>query len=122
MAKIKVVCEMEITLKMIGGKYKPIILEWLIENGVQRFGELKRYLGNISTRSLTNQLRELEADGLVSREVFASVPPRVEYAITDKGKSLEPLLRLMCDWGYAHYDARFEILHPQCGMDSTVSG
>ena len=115
--KIKVICEMEITLKMIGGKYKPIILELLLEEGAKRFGELQQYLKNISTRSLTNQLRELENDGLISRKVFAAVPPKVEYNITEKGKSLEKILELMCDWGYEHKDSRFEILNPQCSGD-----
>lgn len=114
MEKIRVICEMEVTLKMIGGKYKPLILEHLINNGTKRFGELMHYLDHISQRTLTTQLRELENDGLVSRRVYAEVPPRVEYTITDKGRSLEPLLELMCQWGEENMDDRFELLHPQC--------
>lgn len=114
MEKIKVTCEMEVTLKMIGGKCKPLILEHLIQNGTQRFSQLLREITQVSQRTLTNQLRELEMDGLIQRTVYAEVPPRVEYTITQKGKSLEHILDLMCEWGEKNMDERFELTDPQC--------
>lgn len=114
MEKIRVICEMEVTLKMVGGKYKPLILNSLIQNGTQRFSTLMREVSQISQRTMTNQLRELESDGLIRRTVYPEVPPRVEYSVTEKGRSLEPLLELMCEWGEKNIDDRFEMTDPQC--------
>lgn len=91
-------CEMEVTLELIGGKWKPLILYYLFE-GTRRFGELKRLLPHVTQRMLTRQLRELERDGLVRREVFKEVPPRVEYSLTELGSSLKPLIEAMDAWG-----------------------
>lgn len=114
MEKIQVTCEMEVTLKMIGGKCKPLILEFLITHGIQRVSEILREITQVSQRTLTNQLRELEVNGLIQRTVYAEVPPRVEYSITEKGKSLEQILYLMCEWGEKNMDDRFELTNPQC--------
>ncbi len=114
MDKIKVNSEIEVTLKMIGGKCKPLILYLLIEDGKMRFKDLMGTVTAISQKTLTNQLRELEADGLISREVFGEIPPRVEYSITPKGKTLFPLLELMCEWGEKNKDERYEVINPQC--------
>ncbi|RHO53431.1 transcriptional regulator [Ruminococcaceae bacterium AM07-15] len=117
MEKIQVTCEMEVTLKMIGGKCKPLILESLISQGTQRFSQLMRQITQVSQRTLTNQLRELEKDGLICRTVYPQVPPRVEYSITPKGRSLETILELMCEWGEKNMDDRFELTNPQCGPE-----
>ena len=112
--KIQVGCEMEVTLKMIGGKCKPLILYILAEEGTLRFGELMTNIRTVSQKTLTNQLRELEADRLILRKAYAEVPPRVEYSLTEKGKSLFPILELMCQWGGENIDERFEMTNPRC--------
>lgn len=91
-------CAVEATLAVVGGRWKPVLLFHLLE-GRKRFGELCRTVPNATQRMITLQLRELEADGIVARHVFAQVPPRVEYELTDLGLSLEPLLLQMRDWG-----------------------
>lgn len=114
MKPIRINCEIEVTLHMIGGKFKPLILYHLAEHSPRRFGELLKAIKSLSQKTLTNNLRELEADGLVTRTAYAEIPPRVEYAITPKGLSLLPILESMCAWGEQHCDARFELLNPQC--------
>ncbi len=94
-------CPVEATLGVIGGKWKVLILFWLKE-GTLRFSELRKKLSGISERVLAQQLRELEADGIVGRAVFAEVPPRVEYSLTPYGQTLRPITELMCRWGLAH--------------------
>lgn len=91
-------CPVETTLALIGDKWKVLILRDLMP-GAKRFGELKRSIGGVSQKVLTSQLRQMEADGLVTREVFAEVPPRVEYALTDTGRSLAPVLDALRVWG-----------------------
>lgn len=114
MKKCSLTCEMEITLNAIGGKWKPLILYYLIENGTKRFGEIKSFINHTSHKTLTNQLRELEDDNLVSRTVYPTVPPKVEYSITEKGMSLYPILEVMCEWGEKNLDDRYELINPQC--------
>ena len=94
-------CPVAATMKHIGGKWKPIIL-YLISHDVNRFGEMLRMIEEISKKMLTKQLRELEADGLIHRKVFAEVPPRVEYTITERGQSIRPIIIAMRQWGLEH--------------------
>lgn len=92
-------CEKELTLNVIGGKWKMLILWHLGREGTKRFNELKRLIPGITQRMLVNQLRELESDFIVHREVYPVVPPKVEYSLTDKGESLMPILESMYEWG-----------------------
>ena len=91
-------CPVEATLELIGGKYKALIL-WHLSEGKLRFSELRRAIQSATPKMLTQQLRELEANKLISREVFPVVPPKVEYSLTELGKSLMPILVAMRDWG-----------------------
>lgn len=91
-------CPVEATLNLIGGKYKSLIL-WHLTNRTLRFGELSRLIPSATPKMLTQQLRELEADGLIVRTVYPVVPPKVEYALSDFGKSIFPVLDAMCEWG-----------------------
>lgn len=91
-------CPVEMTLALIGEKWKVLILRDLID-GTKRFGELKASMGSISPKVLTQQLRSMEEDGLVRRKVYAEVPPRVEYFLTEVGSSLKPILDSMWAWG-----------------------
>ncbi|SNV03080.1 HTH-type transcriptional activator hxlR [Megamonas hypermegale] len=87
------------TLSLINGKYKMTILYTLMEFGVVRFNEMKRYIGNISYKTLSVSLKELEADKLIHRKEYPQIPPKVEYSLTKRGKSLIPILDMMCEWG-----------------------
>ncbi|QBD76150.1 transcriptional regulator [Ktedonosporobacter rubrisoli] len=91
-------CPVEATLDVIGGKWKAIILYKLLD-GPLRFSDLRRYLPAITQRMLTLQLRELEIDGIIHREIYKQIPPKVEYSLTDFGKTLEPILLAMLSWG-----------------------
>lgn len=98
-------CAVEATVHVAGGKWKPIIIHYLI-GGTKRFGELRRLIGGITQRSLTLQLRELEECGVITREVFAEVPPRVEYTLTEFGLTLIPVLSAMKEWGETYIQTR----------------
>lgn len=94
-------CPILTTLQVIGGKWKPLILFYL-KRGTLRFSELRRSVPQVTQKMLTDQLRELERDGIVHREVYPQVPPKVEYSLTPYGKSLAPVLEAMATWGTKH--------------------
>jgi len=99
-------CSVEATLSVIGGRWKPVIIFNLLQNDFLRFGELKKKIEGITQRMLTNQLRELEEDQIVARKVYAEVPPRVEYSLTEYGRTLEPIMISMRDWGAEHMQVK----------------
>tara|TARA_Y100001960_G_scaffold333833_1_gene441428 strand:- start:7049 stop:7366 length:318 start_codon:yes stop_codon:yes gene_type:complete len=95
-------CSVDATLSVIGGRWKPIILSHISKSGIIRFNALQRSVEGITQRMLTKDLRELESDGVINRKVYAEVPPRVEYSVTEYGKTLEPILSAMRKWGEIH--------------------
>jgi DNA-binding HxlR family transcriptional regulator len=92
-------CPVEVTLGVVGGKWKSLILYYLIDRKILRFGEIRRLVPAATAQMLTAQLRELEADGVINRKVYAQVPPKVEYSLTSVGKSLAPIVSAMTSWG-----------------------
>ncbi|HBW34879.1 helix-turn-helix domain-containing protein [Desulfosporosinus sp. BICA1-9] len=102
-------CSMELTLAIIGGKWKALIL-WHLADKTLRYSELRKTLPTVTPKMLTQQLRELEDSGLVKRFIYTQIPPKVEYSLTQVGKSLLPILDAMCKWGqnYADEDERIE--------------
>ena len=106
-------CPVEATLELIGGKYKALIL-WHLSEGKLRFSQLRDQIKGVTPKMLTQQLRELEAQSLIHREVFPIVPPRVEYSLTELGQSLMPLLVAMRDWGSSYL--RSKNTEPCCFM------
>ena len=106
-------CPVATTLDLIGGKYKALIL-WHLSNGKLRFSELRKMVQQATPKMLTQQLRELEAQELIHREVFAVIPPKVEYSLTELGRSLMPILVAMRDWGSGYL--RNHALEPNCFM------
>ncbi|MFC4376968.1 winged helix-turn-helix transcriptional regulator [Nocardia halotolerans] len=91
-------CGIDAALDVVGGKWKALIL-WALSTGTQRFGNLKRLVPGVTEKMLIQQLRELEHDGIISREVYAQVPPKVEYALTERGASLNAALVMLGEWG-----------------------
>ncbi len=108
-------CPVETAIELIGGKYKPLIL-WHLSDRVLRFGELQKLMPSATPKMLTQQLRSLEADGLITRTVYPVVPPKVEYRATELGKSCMPILTLMRDWGTEYLAASGK--SPNCSMQS----
>lgn len=105
--------EFDATMRQIQGKWKVMILYELHEEGTVRFNTLERYIQDVSAKTLTQQLKQLEQDGLIVRTVYPEVPPRVEYALSEKGVSLIPLLDAICDWGLAT-TPRHQLLRTLC--------
>jgi len=95
-------CAVEVTIGVIGGKWKSVILYHLIKDRVIRFGEFQRLLPKVTAQMLTAQLRELEADGVIRRKIYPQVPPKVEYSLTAFGESLAPIIRAMLNWGESY--------------------
>lgn len=106
-------CPVETTLELIGGKYKTLIL-WHLGSGKLRFSELRSRITKATPKMLTQQLRELENQNLIHREVFPVIPPKVEYSLTETGKSLMPILVAMCDWGAGYLRGKNK--EPNCFM------
>lgn len=103
-------CPVETSLELISGKWKPRILWKLHQQNVVRFGELKRALRGITAKMLTQQLRELEKDGLITRFVYPEVPPKVEYALSEFGATLKPILEQIAQWGVRHHEQIVRLL------------
>lgn len=110
-------CPVEETLSVIGGKWKVVIL-WRLVGGTRRFNELLRSIPNITRKMLTEQLRELEQDNLIIRTVYHQVPPKVEYALSEYGRTFIPVMEAMAGWGIAHR-SRKEAEQTQNGITST---
>jgi DNA-binding HxlR family transcriptional regulator len=100
-------CPVEATISQIGGKYKAVILYHLLNNELLRFNQIQKQMPQATAKMLSRQLRELETDGLVHREVYPVVPPRTEYSLTERGKTLAPIINEIYDWGRAYMDGSF---------------
>ena len=94
-------CGLDVALSVVGGKWKPLIL-YQLKNGPQRFGDLRRAIPEVTQKMLTDRLKELEGDGIVHREVYPIIPPKVEYSLTPYGEGLKPVLAAMAEWGMRH--------------------
>lgn len=97
-------CGIEFTLSVIGGKWKLLILWLLSKNGKKRYGEIRRFIPTVTNKMLSQQLKEMVQSGLITRKDYNQVPPKVEYIITKKGLSFEPMLDFMCEWGIENED------------------
>lgn len=106
-------CPIEATIKLIGGKYKAIIL-WHLMEKVLRYNELRRLIPQATPKMLTQQLRELEEDNLIFRKVYPVVPPKVEYSLSEFGKTIIPILKVMCNWGEIYIQKNDIFLKQEC--------
>jgi len=114
-------CPVEAAVDVFGGKWKALILWWL-QQRTWRFAELRGQIPGITEKMLTQQLRELEADGIVHRKVYATVPPKVEYSLTDYGQSLKRALREICNWGRLHMERIGAMVAPPNGLAMNADG
>lgn len=112
------ISEFEVAVGVIGGKWKPVILWLLGEHECLRFGELQRCIPDVTHKVLTRQLRELESDHLIHRQVYPEVPPRVEYSITDTGRDVLPIFVQMCDWAERNHFFGYRIKYHLCETDA----
>lgn len=112
-------CPVSTTIHLIGGKYKALIL-WHLTEQILRFNELRKLVPEATPKMLTQQLRELEADELIVRTVYPVVPPKVEYSLTDKGKTLSPILKSMYEWGSSIMEEKG--IKPECSMRTKACG
>lgn len=110
-------CPVRATVRLLGGKYKSIII-WNLRNGTMRFSEIQARIPEATGKMITKQLRELEADGLISRKVYPVVPPKTEYSLTDFGRSSVPLITHMSEWGRAYMECE-GLPTTDCGMGLT---
>lgn len=101
------ICPVETTLEVIGGEWKVLII-WELMEGTKRFSQLHRALSGVTQKMLTQQLRQLEKDAMVNRKVYPVVPPRVEYSLTERGRSLKPIIDAMCVWGEYHIEEQIK--------------
>lgn len=115
MKELNINCPVSATLSLIGGKYKALLL-WHLTDGTRRFNELQKLIPEATAKMLTQQLRELESDGLIFRTVYPVVPPKVEYSLTERGKSLFPILEAMYKWGSS--EMAKEGIEPDCSMSA----
>ena len=114
-------CPVEFTQKVLGGKWKPVILWYLATDGIKRYGEIKKKLANVSHKMLSQQLKELELDNLIHREEYRQIPPKVEYWITDKGRTLLPILKMMHFWGLENMGIATEAQEENCASHCEAS-
>lgn len=116
----EVLSEIAVTLDVIGGKWKPLILHLLQTQGTKRYSEILRYLETAPKKTVTAQLKELEQQQIIKREVIDTTPIQVQYSVTKQGQTLFALLDAMCAWGYVHMDDDYRLKHPTCAFDEAT--
>ena len=100
-------CAVEAAIAILGGKYKAIIVWWLTESGIMRYSDIKRKIPQATAKMVSQQLRELETDEIISRKIYPVIPPKTEYTLTDRGESLRPIIMAICNWGREYMAGTF---------------